>query len=195
MSKERQHRPAEPHSRPSDRELVTATLAGDQNAFDELVERYQGKIYNLALGVTGNSHDAMDATQAAFLKIYENLSRFDPAHRFFSWLYRISLNEALNIVNRNRRFTPLDEEAATEAADPERRSAGREIGRALRETLGELKPELRVTIILRHFHGLSYAEMSEVIGIAPKTVKSRLFAARREMRHRLLAKGVARSGR
>jgi RNA polymerase sigma-70 factor (ECF subfamily) len=184
------NRPGAQASARDDRELVAATLAGDQFAFDELVERYQGKIYNLALGVTGNSEDAMDATQGAFLKVYQNLSRFDPAHRLFSWIYRISLNEALNIVNRRRRFSPLDPELASGAAGPEERSCGRETGRAIRETLVELKPDLRVTVVLRHLHGLSYSEMSDVIGVPAKTVKSRLFAARRELRQKLLAKGL-----
>jgi RNA polymerase sigma-70 factor (ECF subfamily) len=180
-------------SRRADEELVAATLEGDQLAFDTLVERYQGKIYNLTLGVTGNSEDAMDATQGAFLKVYENLPRFDPRHRFFSWLYRIGLNEALNIVSRRRRFSPLNPETACESADPEETSSGWEIGREIRETLLELKPELRVLIILRHFHGLSYSQMSEVAEIPEKKVKSRLFTARRELRQRLSARGVAHS--
>lgn len=178
-----------------DRDLVQATLEGDQHAFELLVERYQGKIYNLALGVTGSPADAMDAAQGAFLKIFENLGRFDPAYRFFSWAYRIGLNEALNIVNRRRRFAQLDPGIETAEADPERAAAGRETGKTIRETLLEIKPELRITIILRHFHDLSYEEMSEVIGIPTKTVKSRLFSARRELRQRLVTKGVAQDRR
>lgn len=184
-----------PPSEHDDRALVQATLAGDRYAFDQLVERYQGKIYNLALGVTGSSADAMDAAQAAFLKVYENLDRFDPAHKFFSWLYRIGLNEALNIVNRRRRFSELDPQIETQTASPERMSSARQTGDAIRETLLELKPELRITVILRHFHDLSYEEMSEVIGVPAKRVKSRLFSARRELRRKLQARGVAEKQR
>lgn len=186
-------RPPDREAPPVERDdsaLVRDTLAGNGYAFDQLVERYQGKIYNLALGITGSPHDAADATQSAFLKVYQNLGRFDPAHRFFSWIYRIGCNEALDLVNRRRRLVPVDDEARETAAGPHRRAAANETGRAIREALAELSPDLRVTVVLRHFHGLTYREMSEIVGVPEKRVKSRLFSARVRLRRRLRAMGL-----
>ncbi len=171
------------------------TLAGDGYAFDELVERYQGKIYNLALRITGNSHDARDACQNAFLKAYENLARFDPAHRFFSWIYRIASNESLNIVNRRRRTVPLETETPEPAAGADRRVVSTETGQAILRALAELPPEQRVTVVLRHLHGLTYREMSEIVGVPEKRVKSRLFSARVKLRRLLADSGLGPGSR
>lgn len=169
----------------TDETLVAACRAGDSAAFAELVDRYQLKIFNAAYRVTGNSADAQDVTQAAFLKAYEKLEQFDPQYRFFSWIYKIGINEALNLVARRRSSGLPEIEIADGGAGPEREAQGREIGREIQIALLELKPALRVTITLRHFEGLSYQEMSQVIGVPIKTVKSRLFTARRELRRRL----------
>ncbi|MGB5890005.1 MAG: sigma-70 family RNA polymerase sigma factor, partial [Thermoanaerobaculia bacterium] len=95
---------------PRDSELVQAVLEGNSEAFDELAERYGGKLYNAALRVTGNPEDALDATQNALLKAYDNLASFDPSYRFFSWIYRIQMNEALNLVHKRRRYVGLPSE-------------------------------------------------------------------------------------
>ncbi len=163
-------------------DLVVACLEGDRSAFPELVERYQIQIFNVAYRITGNRADAQDAAQAAFLKVFERLDQFDPKYRFFSWIYKICVNEALNLVGKRRPSPAIDLEMEDSAASPEREAQAKEIGRAIQLALLELKPALRVAIVLRHFRGLSYDEISEVIGIPVKTVKSRLFAARRELR-------------
>ena len=188
---DRDRKPSTPRPERDDSLLVRDTLAGDGYAFDELVERYQGKIYNLALGITGNSHDARDAVQNAFLKAYQSLSRYNPAYKFFSWIYRIGFNESINAVNRRRQTVQLDVDTATSAAGPHRHATSRQTGSAIREVLGELSPNQRVTIVLRHFHGLTYREMSEVIGVPEERVKSRLFSARVKMRQRLSEMGLS----
>jgi RNA polymerase sigma-70 factor (ECF subfamily) len=177
-------------SRAEDNDLVQATLAGDRGAFDELVDRYQIKIYNMALRVTGNTEDALDVSQAAFLKAYDNLGRFKPSHRFFSWLYRIGMNEALDVLGRRRKYTQLDLDIPEPAADPEAECWGNQAGRRLQAALMELQPIYRAVIVLRHFHGLSYDEIGEVVGVPTRTVKSRLFTARRELRLKLIKSGV-----
>jgi len=178
----------------ADDELVRAALAGERQAFDELVERYQAKIYNVALRVTGRREDALDATQNAFLNAYDHLDQFDSSYRFFSWIYRIGLNESLRLV-RDRREVPLPEvELPSPNASPESRAHGHETAMVIREVLMRLSPELRAVIVLRHLHGLSYAEMSEVVGVPVKTVKSRLFSARQELRIRLAERGFAPGG-
>jgi RNA polymerase sigma-70 factor (ECF subfamily) len=174
-----------------DGELASAALAGERRAFDALVERYQSRIYNLALRVTGNSADALDAAQATFLKVYLNLHRFDARRSFFSWIYRIGMNESLDLVQERRRFTELDPEWANGEPSPEQESAGREAGREVHEAILALPRELRAVIVLRHFHELSYEQMGEVIGVPVKTIKSRLFEARSKLRQRLLRQGPA----
>lgn len=176
-------------SRQGDTDLVQATLAGDGQAYDELVARYEAPVYNVALRVTGNIEDAMDATQAAFLKAFDHLSRFDPAYRFFSWIYRIGLNEALNLVKARSRFVDLDHEPRQRGADPERLYRAQETGAGIEAALAELTPDYRAVIVLRHQQGLSYDEIAEVTGVSAKTVKSRLFTARRELRRELTRRG------
>lgn len=179
-------------SNEKDSVLVEACLSGDRAAFDELLTRYEAKIYNVIVRVTGNREDAMDATQAAFLKAYDNLASFKPEHRFFSWICRIGVNEALNNLKKERRMTPLEFEAVTTAANPEQQYSARQIGRRVHEALQNLNPDYRVVVILRHFHGLSYQEMSEVLGVATKTIKSRLFTARKTLRDLLVRDGLLR---
>lgn len=169
----------------TDQDLVIACREGDGSAFAELVDRYQIKIFNAAFRITGNRADAQDVTQATFLKTYEKLDQFDPKYRFFSWIYKIGINEALNLIGRQGPSGVLEPEMADAGASPEREAQGREIGREIQRALLELKPALRVTIVLRHFLELSYLEMSKVIGVPVQTVKSRLFTARRELRRRL----------
>lgn len=175
-----------------DSELVQAALEGKREAFEELAERYSGKLYNAALRITGTPEDALDATQNALLKAYDNLSSFDPSYRFYTWIYRIQMNEALNLVHKRRRFVSLPSEMpAPTQATPEREVLGRETGSAIETALLELTPDYRAVVVLRHFHGLSYEEMAEILGVPAKTVKSRLFTARRELRQKLSDRGFA----
>ncbi len=178
----------------SDSGLVDATLKGDSRAFEALVVKHEKTLFNAAYRITGNRDDAMDATQSAFVKAYEKLHTFDPSYRFFSWIFRIVVNESFNILNRRRRHTDDDPagESHSGSDDPEQSYGAAEQGRHLHSGLQQLKPDLRAVLVLRHFHGLSYREMSDVIGIPEKTVKSRLFTARRNLRSILLVGGVVR---
>ncbi len=179
-------------SNDQDNALVASCLAGDRAAFDELISRHEGRIYNVMLRVTGNREDAMDATQTAFLKAYDNLDSFKPEHRFFSWICRIGVNDALNKLKRERRMTPLEFDAPMTEANPEQEYSARETGRQVHQALQALSPDYRIVIILKHFQGLSYQEMSEVLGVETKTIKSRLFTARRTLRDLLLRDGLLR---
>lgn len=165
-------------------------MAGEHTAFDELLNRYGSKIYNMALRVTGSSADAQDATQSAFLKAYDRLESFDPSYRFFSWIYRIGLNEALNLVNGRRRFSELDVRIVEASPGPEQLCWGVETGRKLQQAITSLEPAYRAVVVLRHVDELSYQEMSEVLDIPVKKVKSRLFTARKILRERLARQGL-----
>jgi RNA polymerase sigma-70 factor (ECF subfamily) len=176
-------------SPPTDNELIAQTLGGDVEAFGVLVERYQGPLYNAAYRITGNRDDALEATQNAFLKTYGKLRSYDPGHRFFSWIFRIVVNESLDIAGRRRRFDGEDAEGAHLLAvgDPESEVATAQAGALVRQALRRMAPDHRAVLVLRHFHDLSYGEIAAIVGVPEKTVKSRLFTARRELRELLQA--------
>ena len=165
---------------PDDATLVERSAGGDADAFEVLVGRHHRVLFSVALRMLGNYDDASDATQAAFIKAYERLGSFDPRYRFFSWIYRILLNECLN-VRRSRKpheevtpelavgGSPLD---ALEAAERRRR---------VQAALLSLSVEYRVVVVLRHFGSLSYDEIAAILSIPAKTVKSRLYTARQRL--------------
>jgi RNA polymerase sigma-70 factor (ECF subfamily) len=165
-------------------------LDGDEHAFEVLVIRYQGPIYNAVLRMVRDRDDASDLTQNAFLKAYQQLSRFDPQYKFFSWLYRIAINESLNFVKRSGRQEHLEGDGVAEDLDPERSMAVAELSRHVQDALMKTNPDYRAVLILRHFHDCSYEDMAAILGIPEKTVKSRLFTARKQLRELLEAKGL-----
>lgn len=167
----------EPHD---DASLVARCLKGDQGAFELLVTRYERVLFSVALRLVGDYEDARDATQNAFVRAYEHLDSFDPARKFFSWIYRIVVNECLNLRRARHPNEPLadtfiapggafDAVAASEAHD------------RIQAALMALTPEYREVVVLRHFADLSYEEISEALGVPDKTVKSRLFSARKRL--------------
>jgi RNA polymerase sigma-70 factor (ECF subfamily) len=171
-----------------DRALVERFRRGDREAFAELVVRYQGPVYNAAFWVVRRAEDASDVCQTAFLKAAERIDDYDPRFRFFSWLYRIALNEALNLVRDHGREEELDERAEWPDADgagPEERLQAAQLSRRVQVALMKLSARDRVVVSLRHFSELSYAEIAEVLDIDEKTVKSRLFEARQRLRRLL----------
>lgn len=169
----------------TDATLVQATIDGNSDAFGLLIEKYEKPIYNIAYRITGSRDDAMDATQTAFTNAFANLERFDDRHRFFSWLYRIAVNASLDLV-KDRRETDLPPQTPDPARGPEDRLQARETGERVQEALGLLSDEHRTVIILRHYLGLSYAEIARTTDVPVKTVRSRLYEARRRLETLLL---------
>ena len=160
-----------------DADLVARCVAGDTEAFAPLVERYQRPLFTVALRMVGDPEDAKDITQSVFVKAFEKLSTFDPAYRFFSWLYRIAINECLNFRSRRKPHEELHE-GLPAGESPERQARAHELSLGIDEALVKLPLEYRVVVVLRHFVDLSYDEMSEVLLIPERTVKSRLHTAR-----------------
>jgi len=163
-----------------DAEIVVACLNGEVEAFSALVERYERVVYNLALRMLGNAEDARDASQTAFLRAYESLGRFDPQRRFFSWIYRITMNECLNQIERRRRFEPVVADLPSKD-DPGDRVEARETGEQIDRALRALSREQREVVVLRHFLEMSYDEIADALLIETKTVKSRLYEARQRL--------------
>jgi RNA polymerase sigma-70 factor (ECF subfamily) len=177
-------------SEPDDNELVQRCRGGDEHAFEVLLLRYQGPVFNAVLRMVRNRDEASDLTQTAFLKAYEQIESFDSRHKFFSWLYRIAINEAINHVKRRGRLEPLDGEWASEARDPEASLVGSDLSRHVQDALMSISSDYRAVLILRHFEGCSYDEIAAIVGVPEKTVKSRLFSGRRQLRELLEARGI-----
>ncbi len=159
--------------------LVRLSLGGDQVAFEQLVDRYQKPIFNAALRIINNYEDAADITQLVFIKAFENLESFNPKYKFFSWLYRIAVNESLNYLNGKRQFEHVDEELPSHEKTPHEVVDDLEEKESLQSALMELDEHNRIVVVLRHLHELSYKEISYILDMPEKTVKSRLFTARK----------------
>jgi RNA polymerase sigma-70 factor (ECF subfamily) len=168
-----------------DQTLVQRYRQGDRDAFTELVVRYQRPIYNAAFWILKSAEDARDVAQVVFLKVAEHLDEYDGQRRFFSWLYRIAVNESLNLLRRNGHEEPLDEDVdlpGAESGNPEALARDAERGRLIERALLRLSPADRTVIVLRHFAECSYQEIARILDIDEKTVKSRLFEARHRLR-------------
>jgi RNA polymerase sigma-70 factor (ECF subfamily) len=171
--------------RNDDQALLAQFRAGDREAFTELVIRYQRPIYNAALWIVRRAEDASDVTQTTFLKVVERADDYDPQYKFFSWLYRIAVNEALDLLRRRGGDVPLDDEfdpGDDGAGDPAARLGAVQLARELQRGLRRLSVQDRVVITLRHFSECSYDEIARILDLDEKTVKSRLFEARRRLR-------------
>jgi RNA polymerase sigma-70 factor, ECF subfamily len=168
-----------------DAALVARSLQGDAAAFEILVERYQRVLYTVAFRMLGNQDDARDAMQTAFVRAYERLATFNPDHRFFSWIYRIVINECLNLIRARRPEEALTPALAA-AGTPFETAASRERRAQVQAALLELSPDYRAVVVLRHFAGLSYDEMATALGVPSKTIKSRLHTARQRLGELLL---------
>jgi len=170
--------------------LVRRCQEGDRHAFDQLVLRYQKPVFNVALRMLRDRQGALDVAQSTFLKVFEHLADYDPAFRFYSWMYRIAINESLNALGARKPLEGIGGDEADDGPSPERQAEDEQTRRAIEDALMHIKPELRTVIILRHFMHLSYEDMAGVLQLPEKTVKSRLYSARQLLREHLLRRGV-----
>jgi RNA polymerase sigma-70 factor (ECF subfamily) len=171
-----------------DAEAVRRCLGGEPAAFETLVARYQQVLFNVAFRMLGDYEEARDAAQNTFVKVFEKLGTYDPQRRFFSWMYRILMNECLNLRRRPVAdpFSGGIELVAADRTAPDSLEAA-ERKRAVKQAILALQPDYREVIVLRHFAALSYEEMSDAIGVPAKTVKSRLYSARQQLASELAA--------
>ncbi len=172
--------------------LVRRSLEGDREAFGDLVTAHQDVLFNVALRMSGDREDAREIVQTVFLKAWRKLETFDRRHRFFSWIYRIMVNETLNLIARRAPLDPLPEGVRDPGPAPEDDYARAETGALVQAALLELPPRQREVIVLRHFQDLSYREMGDLLGVPEKTVKSRLHDSRRRLEGLLRRRGVTR---
>jgi RNA polymerase sigma-70 factor (ECF subfamily) len=181
-----------------DRGLVRAAQKGDERAFRQLVERYQRRIYQLALGMTKDPDDAMDIAQETFVRVNKYLPSFKGDSSFFTWTYRIATNLCLDAQRKKNRTERVDVEEGDEAeieaamdppshalAGPQRQALNEELKGKMEEALSSLSENHRAILLLREVDGLSYEELAKVLGIRKGTVMSRLFHARLKMQKKL----------
>jgi RNA polymerase sigma-70 factor (ECF subfamily) len=179
-------------------ELVTSARHGDAAAFSVLVGRYEGKIFRLAMNITQNREDAEDVLQEAFLKAYEHLDQFQGNSKFYTWIVRIAVNQALMKLRKRRsdKAVSLDEqidtgedtvvrEIAAWDPDPEEQFSREELHTILTGAIDELAPIYKTVFTLRDVDGLSTEETAEALDLSVPAVKSRLLRARLQLRDKL----------
>jgi RNA polymerase sigma-70 factor, ECF subfamily len=187
----------------SERRLIEACQRGDRDAFRELFEAHKDRVWTVALRITGDESAARDVTQQVFLKLFTSIAGFRHESNFKTWLYRMVANECMDEFRKSRRLTPLDffrpDPGAERDEDcgggemkdwrqeplQEERLARLEVSEAVLAALAQLKPKLRIAIVLKYFEDLSYEQMAETLGCSMGTVASRLNRGHKELARRL----------
>jgi len=177
----------------SDWELVQKCQGGEVSAFQELAARYYRKVLMVALGIVNHREDAMEIAQETFFRAYRNIKDFRGGSTFYTWLYRIAVNLAIDFQRRRKRG-PLElreqmdeviEQKGEFVNDPYRDLEGKELGERLLRAINELTPEHRAVIVMRAVEGLSYKDIGRILGCSEGTVMSRLHYARKKLQERL----------
>jgi RNA polymerase sigma-70 factor (ECF subfamily) len=168
-----------------DAALVNDCKHGDRKAMSQLVSQYQKPVYNAAFRILGNTDDAADTTQTVFLKIFEHIADYDPKFKFFSWVYRITINESLNQVKKRQKQEPLDDRQVSPWQSPAEDLDTKRLCDRVQGALMSLNTDYRTVVVLKHISGCSYQQISEILQLPVKTVKSRLYSARQLMKKTL----------
>ena len=177
-------------NKPDDKTLMERCIKGDRKAFEILLVRYEKPVYNAAYRMLHSSEDARDVTQTVFLKVFERIDQFDPQRRFFSWVYRIALNESINWLKKSNRLDPIDDNIADDSSGPEKEVGNQQLGESMQAALMTISADKRQVVVLKHVLGCSYQEIAEVLEIPEKKVKSRLYSARQLLKDNLTARGI-----
>lgn len=180
---------------PPDQTLIDQCLAGRRDAFGQLVERYQHRLYRGLLHVLGSADEAQETAQEAFVHAFEKLGSYKGQAAFYSWLFRIALNASISARRKSRRMSasvesrreengvePLDENPS---AEPSYAMDVSDRQRLVRQALAELSEEFRTALVLKEMDGMSYEEIAEVVDVPLGTVRSRIHRARLELRSKL----------
>jgi RNA polymerase sigma-70 factor (ECF subfamily) len=172
-----------------DAALVNDCRNGDRRAMSQLVSQYQRPVYNAAYRILGNEDDAADTTQTVFLKVFEHIVDYDPKFKFFSWVYRIAINESLNQVKKRRKQEPLADSQESTWQGPAEVLESTRLCQRVQGALMTLNVDYRSVVVLKHISGCSYQQISEILQLPVKTVKSRLYTARQMMKKTLQSDG------
>ena len=176
----------------TDQEIVRLCLSGDADVFEALVERYGGRVYNVALRITHDPDAARDCAQDAFIRAYRALHQYDPAFPFGPWLFRITTNASLNFLQRGRgrevTVEELPEDPEPAESGPELSAVRKEDVQEVLDAMAQLPPAYRAALTLRHLQQLSYQEVADALGIPLGTVKTHLHRARAALKQTLAAR-------
>lgn len=183
-----------------DAQIVRDVLNGRTEAFEELVERHHRRVFALALRMVGNRSDAEDISQEVFVKLYENLHKYDPAQPLQNWLLRIASNHTLNWLEKHRKGKEVQEKEelgesrptlrlADAAPLPDARVEQRELGEALSAALGRLPDNYRLVVVLKYIEEYTSEEIAEILGAPRNTVKTWILRARDALRTELSTSG------
>ena len=177
--------------------LIRAALSGEEEAFRVLMERYKSRAYHVALGIAGDPDDALDVVQEAFVKAYYNLKEFRFGANFYTWFYRLLVNQAIDRWRKSSRSqsVPLDEKWLSEEVSPpdsvvypktpEDLAENRQLSDALTRAIADLPEYHRAVIMLREVDGLAYEEIAKTLDCSVGTVMSRLHYARAKLKEAL----------
>jgi len=185
-------------SRAQDASLLSAFKEGDNEAFGELVRKYETRVFNHCLRMLGDEQDSQDLTQEVFLKVYRGVKNYEHTFAFYTWVYRITVNCCIDHLRRKKRLAPqmslaqgLDDDSSEPAPDmgiadetyaPEKAALGSEMNVVIYAAIAKLSPKLQDIIVLKEIDGLSYEEIGAMLGCSRGTVKSRLFRARERLK-------------
>ncbi|HCY75796.1 MAG TPA: hypothetical protein DHV28_07725 [Ignavibacteriales bacterium] len=173
-----------------DFKLVSDCLSGNGRSYEVLVEKYHKIIFRLANKFAKDFDDAEEITQSVFVKAYENLKDYNPKYKFFSWLYRITVNESINFEKRKKSVEKISENFRSVNDDPDKIYDNNALSDVITDALMELDMLYRMPVVLKHFLDYSYKELSYLLGVPEKTVKSRLFTGRQLLKDILVKKRV-----
>ncbi len=174
----------------NDRELIDNCMSGDRQAIEGLLFKYEKPVYNAAYRMLNSSEDARDVTQTVFLRVIEKLDSYDPRYKFFSWIYRIALNESINCLKKQNRLDALDREPVSEASGPAEQTGTEQMSQGIQTALMTIQAEYRTVIVLKHFADCSYSEISQILDLPEKKVKSRLYTGRQLLKDALTKSGM-----
>jgi len=170
--------------------LVNKCLQGNLNAFETLIDKYQKPIFNVVFRMCHHTEDARDVTQSVFIKVYNKLASFNTELKFFSWLYRIAINETLNFISQKKPVEEFPVSYESKDSNPDESYEQLELAENIQSALLEVDPKYRALLVLKHFQNYSYSQIAQIMDLPEKTVKSRLFIARQHLGKILKQKGI-----
>jgi RNA polymerase sigma-70 factor (ECF subfamily) len=174
-------------------ELICKCQRGDAAAYEDIAAKYYRRVFMVVLGVVHDRDDAMEVTQETFYRAFKNIKRFKGGSNFYTWIYRIAVNLAIDFQRRQKRSAldlkeNMDEvivDPETSVGDPYRETRDRRLGEKLLQAINELTPDHKAVIVMRSVEGLSYKEIGRIMGCSEGTIMSRLHYARKKLQEKL----------
>jgi RNA polymerase sigma factor (sigma-70 family) len=172
-----------------EQKIIEEIISGQSRPYRILVERYQNPVFRVILKIVADSEDAKELTQDVFVKAYESIRQYKPEYKFFSWIYRIAINNALLFIKRRKKLVKTENMSLKSMQIVDQNDDDENRDYLLNRSLQELNGYYQPVILLKYYADLSYADIAETLGISEKKVKSRLFDARKTLKEKLSESG------